>query len=81
MRASGTAAGPKARFCPKVLLAYGGGLTTGCAKGMFDVPAAVRAAIILDGGYHRLAIEEVEKIFRQSLRAPPLGAGWPCSVP
>ena len=65
--AFGTTTGPKAGFCPKVLLTYGGGPTTDNAKGAPDVPAAVRATIILDGGYHRLAIEEVEKIFRQSL--------------
>ena len=32
-----------------------------------NIPAAVRATIILDGGYHKLTTEEVEKIFRQSL--------------
>ena len=32
-----------------------------------NIPAAVRATIILGGGYHRLTTEEVEKIFRQSL--------------
>ena len=67
MGAFGTTNGPEARFGPKVLLTYGGGPTTDYAKDVFDVPAAVRATIILDGGYHRLAIEEVEKIFRQSL--------------
>lgn len=56
-----------------MLLTYGGGPTTGCAKGMFDVPAT----IILDGGFYRLAIEEVEKIFCQSLQARPLGVGGP----
>ena len=50
-----------------MLLTYGGGPTTDNATSVFDVPAAVRATIILDGGYHRLATEEVEKIFRQSL--------------
>lgn len=54
-----------------MLLTYGGGPTTDYAKGMFDVPAT----IILDGGFYRLAIEEVEKIFCQSLQARPLGAG------
>lgn len=58
-----------------MLLTYGDGPTTDYAKGATDVPAAVRVTIVLDGGYHRLAIEEVEKIFRQSLRAPLLGAG------
>ena len=77
LRAFGTTAGPKARFGLRVLLTYGGGPTTDFAKGVFDIPAAVRATIILDGGYHRLAIEEVEKIFRQSLRARPSGAGGP----
>lgn len=70
LRASGTAAGPKARSCPKVLLTYGGSPTTDYAKGVFDVPAAVRATSVLDGGYHRIAIEEVEKIFRPE----PVGA-------
>lgn len=32
-----------------------------------NIPAAVKATIILDGGYHKLTTEEVEKIFRQSL--------------
>lgn len=32
-----------------------------------NIPAAVRATIILDGGYHKLTTEEVEKIFHQSL--------------
>jgi hypothetical protein len=64
--AFGTTTGPKARFGPKVLLPYGDGPTTVYAKGAPDVPAAVRATIILDGGYYRLATEEVEKIFRQS---------------
>ena len=62
-------------FGPKVLLTYGGGPTTDYATSVFDVPAAVRATSVLDGGYHRLTTEEVEKIFRQSLRAPPLGVG------
>ena len=31
------------------------------------VPAAVRATIILDGGYHKLTTDEVERIFRESL--------------
>lgn len=62
MGAFGTTNGPKARFCPKVLLTYGGGPTTDNAKGAPDVPAAARATIFLDGGYHRLAIEEIEKI-------------------
>lgn len=53
-----------------MLLTYGGGPTTDNAKGAPDVPAAVRATIILDGGYHRLAIEEVGKIFRPE----PVGA-------
>lgn len=53
-----------------MLLTYGGGPTTDYATSVFDVPAAVRATIILDGGYHRLTIEEVEKIFRPE----PVGA-------
>ena len=32
-----------------------------------NIPAAGKATIILDGGYHKLTTEEVEKIFRQSL--------------
>ena len=32
-----------------------------------NIPVAVKATIILDGGYHKLTTEEVEKIFRQSL--------------
>ena len=79
LRAFGTTTGPKARFGPKVLLTYGNGPTTDYATSVFDFPAAGRATIILDSGYHRLAIEEVEKIFRQSLRARPLGVGGPGS--
>lgn len=60
-----------------MLLTYGGGPTTDYATSVFDVPAAVRATIILDGGFYRLAIEEVEKIFCQSLQARPLGVGEP----
>ena len=56
--AFGTTAGPKARFGPKVLLTYGNGSTTDYATS------------VLDGGYHRIAIEEVEKIFRPE----PVGA-------
>lgn len=70
MGAFGTTAGPKARFGPKVLLTYGNGSTTDYATSVFDVPAAVRATSVLDGGYHRIAIEEVEKIFRPE----PVGA-------
>ncbi|SDC10874.1 hypothetical protein [Parafannyhessea umbonata] len=50
-----------------MLLTYGGGPTTDYTTSALDVPAAVRATSVLDGGHHRLAIEEVEKIFRQSL--------------
>lgn len=31
------------------------------------IPAAVKATFILDGGYHKLTTDEVEKIFSQSL--------------
>lgn len=31
------------------------------------IPAAVKATIILDGGYHKLTTGEVERIFRESL--------------
>lgn len=37
------------------------GLTEG------NIPAAVKATFILDGGYHRLEPQEVERIFRESL--------------
>ena len=32
-----------------------------------NIPAAVKATIILDGGYHKLTTDEVEQIFRESL--------------
>ena len=32
-----------------------------------NIPVAVKATISLDGGYHKLTTEEVEKILRQSL--------------
>lgn len=32
-----------------------------------NIPDAVKATFILDGGYHRLTTEEVERIFRESL--------------
>lgn len=32
-----------------------------------NIPDAVKATFILDGGYHKLTTEEVEKIFRESL--------------
>jgi alcohol dehydrogenase YqhD (iron-dependent ADH family) len=32
-----------------------------------NIPDAVKATFILDGGYHKLTAEEVERIFRESL--------------